>query len=121
MTSSLDSRKSRYTAGGTTERGDIGIEWWERVVFPLAADDRVYIVEKRFEGRLDWIADLYLEDPKYWWVIAQYNNILDPHAEIIEGVVLRIPTIERTKALLSGTTGGITSKREVPTAILPIV
>lgn len=114
-------RASRYVSGGSTEVNLKALEWWERTVFPINNDDVSYVVEKRFEGRLDLITALYLKEPRYWWVIAQYNNILDPNAEITEGVILYIPTLERVKAMMSGKIGGVPSTREVPLSILPIV
>jgi len=114
-------RTSRYSAGGTTEVNPIAIEWWERVVFPMNSDDTTYIVEKKFVGRLDWITATFLDEPRYWWVVAQYNNILDPSSEITEGMILYIPTIDRIKTIMSNKIGGVPSKREVPISILPIV
>ncbi len=114
-------RSSRYVSGGTTEVNSRALEWWERKVLAINDDDSSYVVEKRFEGRLDLIAALYLNEPRYWWIVAQYNNVLDPVAEITEGVILYIPTIDRVKTMLSGTLGGVVSTREVPLSIFPIV
>ena len=114
-------RSSRYVSGGTTEVNSRALEWWERKILPINDDDSSYVVEKRFEGRLDLITALYLNEPRYWWIVAQYNNVLDPVAEITEGVILYIPTIDRVKTMLSGTLGGVVSTREVPLSIFPIV
>lgn len=114
-------RTSRYVSGGETEVNSRALEWWERIQFRTAPDDTTYVVEKKFEGRLDLITAMYLGEPRYWWIVAQYNNILDPHAEISEGRVLYIPSLDRVKLLLSGRTGGVDSTREVPLAILPVV
>ena len=120
-TNSVEKIKSRYVSGGTTEIGENAIEWWERTVFPSATDDKVYQIERKFEGRLDIIATLFFGDPRYWWVIAQYNSVLDPFDEIIEGATIYIPSIERVEAIFSGRTGGVASTREIPISILPIV
>lgn len=114
-------KNSRYTSGGTAEVNPKAIEYWERIVFPVNSDDNTYVVEKKFEGRLDLISALYLNEPRWWWVIAQYNNILDPYDEITEGTILFIPTLERVKSILGGKLGGVPSTREVPLSILPIV
>ena len=118
---SVNRRKSRYASGGETEVNQNALEWWERTILTSAADDKEYTVEKKFEGRLDLIAALFLGEPRYWWVIAQYNTILDPYTEVREGAKVYIPSIERTEAILNGKTGGVTSTREVPISILPIV
>lgn len=118
---SLQRRKSRYVSGGLTETNDKAIEWWERTTFSAAEDDRPYVVDKKFAGRLDLIAALFLGEPRMWWVIAQYNNVLDVFAEVREGSIIYIPSTERVEAILNGKTGGVPSKREVPISILPIV
>lgn len=116
-------RKSRYTSGGTTEvnSNNTAIEWWERTVLESSSSDTSYQIERKFEGRLDQIAALFLGESRYWWVLAQYNAVLDPQAEIIEGAIIYIPSKERVELILSGKTGGVTSTREVQTSILPIV
>lgn len=114
-------RKSRYVSGGVTEVSDNRLEWWERSTFTSGNGDVLYTVERRFEGRLDLIAALFLGEPRLWWVIAQYNSILDPYTEIVEGATITIPTAEKVDALLDGRIGGVPSTREVPISILPIV
>ena len=118
---SVQRRKSRYVSGGTTEVSGTTLEWWERTLLRADPSDRAYVIEKKFEGRLDLIAALFLNEPRYWWIIAQYNSVLDPHAEIREGATIYIPTTERVEAILNGKVGGIPSAREVPISILPIV
>lgn len=51
----------------------------------------VYKVEKN--DTLDSIALLYYNNPTYYWVIADYNRIIDPYAELIEGTLLQIPSL----------------------------
>ncbi len=114
---------SRYVAGGQTEVNSWGLEWWERTVFPVTEDDDKYVVDKITAGRLDLIAYSFYDDTHLWWFIAQYNAILDPFAEVVEGRVLRLPKKERVKLMMSGgLIGGYPSSREVPTTnITPIV
>ena len=116
-------RGSRYVAGGTTEVNKTAIEWWERNVFEVDPSDFLYVVEKKFEGRLDLITAVYLgnENVSYWWVIAMLNNILDPYSEVTTGKIIRIPSKQRLDTMLSGKLGGVPSTREVPTSIMPIV
>ena len=115
-------QNSRYVVGGQTEVSSTHLEWWERAVFTLDESDFKLVIDRSFEGRLDLIASTYLGDSHLWWFIAQYNAILDPYAEIVEGRVLRIPTQDRVKTMLAGRQGGYASTREVPlTNIVPIV
>lgn len=114
--------KSRYVSGGVTEVNKTALEWWERGEFVADGSDQIYVVEDRYAGRLDLISALFLDDSKLWWLIAQYNAILDPFAEIFAGRKLRIPTKSRAQTMMTGKLGGATSTREVPlTNISPIV
>lgn len=116
-------KNSRYVAGGTAEVNQTAIEWWERINLSTDSTDSTYVVEKKFEGRIDLITAVHLGEKfvANWWIIAMINNILDPHTEIYEGRVLYIPTRERMASILNGKLGGAPSSREVPTSILPIV
>jgi hypothetical protein len=114
--------KSRYVSGGVTEVNSNAIEWWERANFRLDSSDRQYVVQEKYNGRLDLIAQDFLDDSRLWWFIAQYNAILDPFTEIFPGRVLRIPTKDRALSMMTGKLGGVSSTREVPlTNISPIV
>jgi hypothetical protein len=120
--SSVLVKNSRYVSGGTSEVNARAIEWWERTVLTPDASDIIYVVERRWEGRIDLIANALLGDSRLWWLIAQYNAVLDPVNEIREGRVLRVPLKDRAQAFLNGRIGGVDSLREVPTNnITPIV
>lgn len=120
----LDSTKiktSRYTQGGLTEKGTIGIEWWGKFNLPSDDTDLAYTVNKNMEHRIDKIANAFYGDPTLWWVIAQFNNILDPYDEIIEGRVLFLPTHDRLQMLLTSKMGGINTTRNNESILPPIV
>lgn len=54
-------------------------------------DDIFHTVQ---EGdRIDILAKKYLGNKKYWWVIADYNNLEFP-LDLEVGTVLRIPSIQ---------------------------
>jgi hypothetical protein len=93
--SSLDNQYSRYVQGGTTDTNNIGLGWWERKIFEKDPSDLIYYVENKYANRLDLISDAFYGDARYWWVIAQYNNILDPYSEIVPGLCLVVPTKDR--------------------------
>jgi hypothetical protein len=115
---------SRYTAGGQTEVNSSALEWWERTQFQTDETDLIYVVDSLTAGRIDLIAAAYYGEDKWsmWWLIAQYNAILDPEQEVSVGRVLRIPTKSRAQQLMQGRLGGYTSTRTVPTnPITPIV
>lgn len=120
-TNSLFDRYSRYVAGGTAETANGKIEWWERNVFPQDETDIVYTVENFYEGRLDLIASTFYNEPRYWWVIAQYNSILDPFTEVVAGATLKIPTKDRLSFMLATKQGGTGSQRQPVDTISPII
>ena len=120
-TNTLYDKYSRYIAGGVTERTDNFIEWWERSIFPTDPTDIVYTVEDVYANRLDLIAATFYSESRYWWVIAQYNNILDPFSEISPGRILLIPTPSRLQLMLSANRGGVPSTKEAINLISPII
>jgi hypothetical protein len=121
-TNSTYTKNSRYTHGGTTEVDGKFLQWWDRKKFRHDPSDLFITLKKTFEGRPDKLASVMYNDSSVWWLILQYNNILDINDEFIAGVELRLPTKERLeKDLLIGKSGGVASTKIQPTIIGPIV
>jgi len=118
---SVFNKYSRYVHGGTTEVNGQRLEWFERATFTVDPSDIAYVVEDRYAGRLDLLASVFYNEPRYWWVIAMVNNVLDPATEVVPGRVLYVPTRERLVTLLSGRQGGVDSKREAVPLVPPVV
>lgn len=118
---SVQNGLSRYVHGGDTEVSNNRIEWWDRSVFRQDPTDIPYVVENFYEGRLDLIASVFYSEPRLWWFLAQYNNILDPTSEITPGRILLIPSKARLDLILSGKKGGVPSQREFVPTIPPVV
>lgn len=118
---SLYLNTSRYVHGGTSETANNRIEWWDRNVFPLDPTDRTYIVENIYDGNPQAISTVFYGDPRYWWFICQFNNVLDPVGEITAGRVLLIPSKDRLELMLTGHTGGVSSERELVPTIPTVV
>jgi len=111
LKSSVQQKTSRYVLGGTTEVSPRLLEWWTKNPLSLDSTDVIYILEKKFEGRPDLLAHSFYGDPYLWWVICQYNAVLDFNSEFVEGLVLRIPTQSRVLSQISpNKLGGIPSK-----------
>jgi hypothetical protein len=115
INSTYNSKNGRYVLGGTTEVSASAIEWWEKNAMLPDPSDFIYVMEKKYEGRPDILGYVFYGDPLFWWVICQYNAILDPFAELVEGKVLLIPQQQRitqTSSTSVGTTvGGVLSTR----------
>jgi hypothetical protein len=118
---SLFSTQGRYVKGGATETANNRIEWWERTAFQPDPTDVFYVIADTYDRRPDLVAAIFYNDPRLWWFIAQFNNILDPFSEMTTGKVLRLPTVERASLMLTGKPGGIASKRELTPTISAVI
>ena len=59
----------------------------------LLTDNTTFVAHKvKRNDTLDTLALYYYNNPTYYWVIADFNKIRDPFADLEEGTVLRIPT-----------------------------
>lgn len=47
----------------------------------------------KYGDSLDILALKFYNNPTYYWVIADFNNIIDPFLELPEGYYIKIPTI----------------------------
>jgi len=113
---------SRYVHGGTTEKSTKFLEWWERRQLPKNDTDIIYEIERIYEGRLDLISYVFYKEWRYWWIIAQYNSIIDPTNEIVEGAIIAIPSPSRLKTeFLRGKMGGVSTQRVEEPKISPIL
>ena len=74
------------------ETGKIYNENWIAQTIDKSSEDQFYVVTMSEEDRLDIISTSFYGTPKYWWVIAIANNIIDPFTLEI-GTNLRIPPI----------------------------
>lgn len=90
-------KNGRYVIGGSTEVSASTVEWWSKNIIKRDPTDLVYFFEKKYEGRPEMLGFVFYGDPGMWWIIAQYNSILDPFAELVEGRILLVPSLERVK------------------------
>lgn len=74
------------------ETKNIYHETWFQKIIDKSNEDQYFTVSIAEQGRLDIIANKYYNTPRFWWVIALANNIIDPF-DIPIDTVLRIPAI----------------------------
>ena len=74
------------------DTGNIVHETWVQKFIDESNQDSFVTVTIENENRLDIISYQYYETPRFWWVIALANNIIDPF-DIPIGTTLRIPII----------------------------
>ena len=98
---------SRYVQGGTTDRFQNRLGWWERRKLEKQDDDVRFRVGTRTAMRPDLIAfDMYGR-VQLAWLVLQYNNIVDEKEELLPGAVIRLPTERRvTLDILNRAPGG---------------
>lgn len=103
----------RYVLGGTTEVSSWALEMWDANNMTQDPSDIPYFVEKKYEGKPQLLGYVFYGDVGLWWIICQFNGIIDPMQEIVEGKLLMIPTLERVKAdiLTNNAPGGVQSTR----------
>lgn len=75
------------------------------VDIPLSTDDVYHTFSNSDYLRLDWVSNNYYSTPKYWWIIAMANNIIDPFADVYDGLIVRIPSINTIKNIFGGLYG----------------
>lgn len=112
--STYNAKNGRYVLGGVTETSSFSLEWWDMKTMSRDPSDIIYVIEKKYEGRLDMLGLLFYSDPNLWWVIAQYNGIIDPLTELVEGKIISIPLKDRLELEMfskNSKTGGVASTR----------
>lgn len=94
LSKAIYSNASRYCNLRTIQGDDGKIyhESWYQKVVDYSANDNYHTVTIDDENRLDIIANKYYGTPRYWWVIAIANYILDPF-DVPRNSYLRIPPL----------------------------
>lgn len=75
-----------------SDTGKIYHETWFQKFIDYSSEDQYHTVTLDEVGRLDIISNNYYDTPRYWWVIALANYILDPF-DVPLGTSLRIPPL----------------------------
>lgn len=104
--STLNQLNGRYARGGTTEVSTRFVEWWERSDVQHDTSDTLYVLESKYVGRPDLLAYAFYGDTRLKWVIMQYNDILDPSAELTAGRLLLMPTTSKVNSAFAATVIG---------------
>jgi hypothetical protein len=69
-------------------------ESWEIDEIEELASDRFFEVTREFAYRLDLISLKFYGTLYLYWVLARVNNLVDPFADTVVGLRLRIPDRE---------------------------
>jgi len=95
MARSVDDVNSRYVQGGTTSVSGRKLGWWDKRSFESDQSDIEITIDNEFHKRPDKLAFRAYGKQSYMWFILQYNNILEPNEEFIEGAKIRLPLPNR--------------------------
>lgn len=66
-------------------------------------DDTFVTVTQEYERRPDLLSSRVYGDPELWWVIYEFNGIMDPLFDLKMGQILRIPSLERVVQAITNT------------------
>lgn len=63
----------------------------------MRLNDNIPFVNHKIESgdTLDNIALYYYGNPTYYWMIADFNGILDPFMPLVVGTTIKIPTFQQ--------------------------
>lgn len=107
VTRATDSKNSRYVNGGTTDIYTSRLGWWEKRELDFADDDIRFVIDKSTEARPDMISYQVYGKAMYYWVVLQYNNIIDLQEELLAGKEIRLPKFSRLiLSIMNKKTGG---------------
>lgn len=79
-------------------------ESWDKQFIRVSSEDSYFTVTNVEIGRLDIISARFYGTPRFWWVIAMANNIIDPF-DVPLGTTLRIP-VKQSLYLIGGVLSG---------------
>lgn len=57
----------------------------------LDSPDTTFIITGRLVNRLDLVSLKFYSTPKFWWILAYYNNLKNPYL-LPHGTILKIPS-----------------------------
>ena len=107
LTNSANQSRSRYVQGGSVDRFQNRLGWWERFVIPRSSDDLTFLMTKQFDRRPDLVAFQVYGEVSLMWLVLQYNSIVDINTEFVAGKTIILPTFSRIQAnILSQAVGG---------------
>ena len=103
---------SRYLATPLVQLSDragfltnsFGFGLWNRIDVKPSIYDKQHKVAQQDIGRLDLLANRYYNDPFFWWVIADRNNIMFQESDMKVGQDIIIPALSAIRAAISKAT-----------------
>ena len=72
-------------------------KYMQGMTFQLSSDSTFILHEVETGETLDSIALDNYSNSTYFWVIADFNNIIDPYKKLEPGTMLKLPTLASIK------------------------
>ena len=103
------SKNSRYIDTDLIKFSD-GISYWgvwNRMLELKDSEEsfkyKEHVVKAGEVGCLDILSEKYFNNERLWWVIAAFNNLIDPVSEMVVGQKIKIPNAQFIQLFLGRT------------------
>jgi hypothetical protein len=87
-------RTNMYTKQITNGIDELDISNNIMDLFKVTKPLRYYQVGRYEDQRPDLICDNIYGNTDYWWILVQFNDIVDVFTELKEGMVLKVPSVK---------------------------
>jgi len=90
-------KNTRYTNGNTTvdREGNKFLVLRKQLNLEPGSDDIFVKITSKYVNRPDLVAHTAYKDTSLWWVIFEFNSIVDPFFDLKLERILRLPSKER--------------------------
>lgn len=103
------SKSSMYSDTALIDQGEGIFYWdiWNRVQELKDAQEsfnyKEHTIISTEVGCLDIVAQYYYNNERLWWIIAAFNNLIDPVSDMYVGQKLKIPSSQYVMLLTART------------------
>jgi hypothetical protein len=87
-------RRNMYTTFSNNGTNEIDISVNRMSSFNVTKPLRYYQVAGHEDQRPDMICNNIYGTIDYWWILVQFNDIVDVFTELKEGMILKVPDIK---------------------------
>lgn len=86
----------------TTPIKDFYLDIMNKRDIPPNANDKIVVIEAKYNERPDLFANDFFGSPRLWWILATRNmdTLIDPIADFKTGVAIFVPSAETIQDLV---------------------
>jgi hypothetical protein len=102
MTISYDNHSIYQTTPQVNKNQVTYLDFWSGVIIPQTVNDKLVILDSRYQYRPDLLSFEYYQTPKLWWVFALRNPdvIKDPIWDFKTGITIYVSDKSAIKRFL---------------------